>query len=135
MALGRVGVPWHRLGMIKRRQSSDSVIDLLDRVLDKGIVIDASIRVAVAGIDLLSVESRVVVASIATYVSSATGLPESACEAGGQRIQELPDHRHSSVARNKLESHRIDDSAAALDREERVVRHRTLVDESPQGRP
>jgi hypothetical protein len=44
------------------------VVDVLDRVLDKGIVIDAWVRVSLVGIDLLTVEVRVVVASIATYL-------------------------------------------------------------------
>ena len=42
------------------------LIDVLDRVLDKGIVIDAWARMSVVGIDLLSVEMKVVVASIET---------------------------------------------------------------------
>ncbi len=41
---------------------------MLDRVLDKGIVIDAWVRVSLAGIDLTTVEARVVVASIDTYL-------------------------------------------------------------------
>jgi hypothetical protein len=40
----------------------------LDRVLDKGIVIDAWVRVSLVGIDLITVEARVVVASIDTYL-------------------------------------------------------------------
>jgi hypothetical protein len=48
--------------------SSASVIDVLDRVLDKGIVIDAWVRVSLVGIDLLTIEARVVVASIETYL-------------------------------------------------------------------
>ena len=51
-----------------------SVIDVLDHILDKGIVIDAWIRVALAGIDLLTVEARVVVASIRTYVADARSI-------------------------------------------------------------
>jgi gas vesicle structural protein len=43
-------------------------IDVLDRVLDKGIVIDAWVRLSLVGIDLVTVEARVVVASIATYL-------------------------------------------------------------------
>ena len=42
-------------------------IDVLDRVLDKGIVIDVWGRVSVAGIDLIGLEMKVVVASIETY--------------------------------------------------------------------
>ena len=45
-----------------------SVIDVLDHVLDKGIVIDAHVRVGLAGIDLITVEARVLVASIDTYL-------------------------------------------------------------------
>jgi hypothetical protein len=45
-----------------------SVVDVLDRVLDKGVVIDAWVRVSLVGIDLIDVKARVVVASIPTYV-------------------------------------------------------------------
>src|ERR671927_1985726 len=45
-----------------------SLVDVLDRVLDKGIVIDAWVRVSLVGIDLITVEARVVVASIDTYL-------------------------------------------------------------------
>jgi hypothetical protein len=51
-----------------------SFIDVLDRVLDKGIVIDGWGRVAVAGIDLISVDAWVVVASIHTYLRYADSL-------------------------------------------------------------
>ena len=52
---------------IQRTSASTSVVDVLDRVLDKGIVIDAWVRVSLLGIDLVTVEARVVVASIETY--------------------------------------------------------------------
>ena len=42
------------------------IIDVLDRVLDKGIVIDAYVRVSLAGLDLVNVDARVVVASVDT---------------------------------------------------------------------
>src|SRR5688500_1904669 len=53
---------------VERTNSSSSIIDVLDRVLDKGIVIDAWVRLSLVGIDLLTVEARVVVASIDTYL-------------------------------------------------------------------
>ena len=53
---------------VERTSSGTSLIDVLDRVLDKGIVIDAWVRVSLVGIDLLTVEARVVVASIETYL-------------------------------------------------------------------
>ena len=75
---------------VERTTGGTSLIDVLDRVLDKGIVIDAWVRVSLVGIDLITVEARVVVASIDTYLkySEAVGsappvgkpaaLPESA---------------------------------------------------------
>ena len=51
-----------------QRETATSLIDVLDRVLDKGIVIDAWVRVSLVGIDLITVEARVVVASIDTYL-------------------------------------------------------------------
>lgn len=53
---------------VERTSGGTSLIDVLDRVLDKGIVIDAWVRVSLVGIDLLTVEARVVVASIDTYI-------------------------------------------------------------------
>ena len=49
---------------VERSPSGSSLIDVLDRVLDKGIVIDAWVRVSLVGIDLVTVEARIVVASI-----------------------------------------------------------------------
>lgn len=46
-----------------------SLIDVLDRVLDKGIVIDAWARVSLVGIDMITIESRVMVASFDTYLN------------------------------------------------------------------
>ncbi len=62
--------------VIERASSNSSFIDVLDRVLDKGIVIDAWVRVSLVGIDLVTVEARVVVASIATYFSHADAIAE-----------------------------------------------------------
>ena len=65
---------------VERQQGGTSLIDVLDRVLDKGIVIDAWVRVSLVGIDLITVEARVVVASIDTYLkySEAVGAAASA---------------------------------------------------------
>lgn len=80
---------------VERASGGSSLIDVLDRVLDKGIVIDAWVRVSLVGIDLLTVEARVVVASIDTYMKYA--------EAVGQV---------STVARPALESRSTDELEA-----------------------
>jgi gas vesicle structural protein len=59
--------------MAAQLASRPNVIDVLDRVLDKGIVIDAWMRVGLIGLDLhlVEIESRMVVASIDTYLKYA----------------------------------------------------------------
>jgi hypothetical protein len=56
--------------------TSTSTIDVLDRVLDKGIVIDAWARVSLVGIDLLTIEGRIVVSSIQTHLTHPGRLPD-----------------------------------------------------------
>jgi ribosomal protein S27AE len=57
-------------------RAGPSYVDVLDRVLDKGIVIDAWVRVSLVGIELVTVDARVVVASIATYFEHSDALAE-----------------------------------------------------------
>jgi len=54
--------------------------EVIDRILDKGIVIDAWARVSLVGIELLAIEARVVIASVETYLkyAEAVGLTQSA---------------------------------------------------------
>jgi gas vesicle structural protein len=59
---------------VERAGAGSSLIDVLDRVLDKGIVIDAYVRVSLVGIDLVSVEARIVVASVETYLKFAEAI-------------------------------------------------------------
>jgi hypothetical protein len=59
---------------VERAPGGTSLIDVLDRVLDKGIVIDAWVRVSLVGIDLNTVEARIVVASIDTYLRYAEAM-------------------------------------------------------------
>lgn len=54
--------------------------EVLDRILDKGIVIDAWVRVSLLGLEILTVEARVVVAGVETYLkyAEAVGLTATA---------------------------------------------------------
>jgi gas vesicle structural protein len=63
---------------VERAAGGTSLIDVLDRVLDKGIVIDAWVRVSLVGIDLITVEARVVVASIDTYLKYSEAVQQAA---------------------------------------------------------
>src|SRR5437016_14420013 len=53
--------------MVRPATRETEMVDLLDRILDKGMVMDAWARVVLVGIDLITVEARVSVASIDTY--------------------------------------------------------------------
>ena len=48
--------------------SSSGLADVLDTILDKGLVIDAYVRVSLVGIELLTVDARIVIASVDTYL-------------------------------------------------------------------
>lgn len=63
------------MGLSKSVESS-SLAEVIDRILDKGIVIDAFIRISLVGIELITVEARIVIASVETYLkyASAVGL-------------------------------------------------------------
>src|SRR5438552_3712348 len=63
---------------VERAPGGTSLIDVLDRVLDKGIVIDAWVRVSLVGIDLITVEARIVVASIDTYLEYSEAVGQTA---------------------------------------------------------
>lgn len=50
------------------RPGSSSLADVIDTILDKGLVIDAYVRVSLVGIELLTIDARIVVASVDTYL-------------------------------------------------------------------
>jgi gas vesicle structural protein len=66
---------------VQRSEPQASVAEVLDRVLDRGIVIDAWLRVSVAGITLIDVDARIVVAAIDTYVEQAAAIAGVPCAA------------------------------------------------------
>jgi len=59
---------------VRRAPTSAGLYDVLDLILDKGIVIDAFVRVSLVGIELLTVDLRVVIASVDTYLRYAEGV-------------------------------------------------------------
>jgi len=59
---------------VERAYGGTGLVDVLDRILDKGLVIDVWARVSLVGIELLTVEARVVVASVDTYLRYAQAI-------------------------------------------------------------
>jgi hypothetical protein len=61
---------------IQRTVPRTSTIEVLDRILDKGVVIDAQVRVSLVGLHLVDIDARVIVSSIQTYVKHAAEVAE-----------------------------------------------------------
>jgi len=103
---------------VERQPGGTSLIDVLDRVLDKGIVIDAWIRVSLVGIDLITVEARVVVASIDTYLKYSEAVSQVAPVSRPQ--PELADNetvrRENAALRAELAATRATTPARAVTR-------------------
>ncbi len=59
---------------IQKSTDSSSLAEVVDRILEKGIVIDACARVSLVGIELLAIEARVVIASVQTYLAYAEAI-------------------------------------------------------------
>ena len=53
---------------LQRAPSPSGLADVIELILDKGLVIDAYVRVSVIGIELLTIDARIVIASIDTYL-------------------------------------------------------------------
>jgi hypothetical protein len=56
---------------VEKAMASSSLAEVVDRILDKGIVVDAWVRVSLVGIEILAIETRVVVAGVDTFLKYA----------------------------------------------------------------
>ena len=99
---------------VERTAGGASLIDVLDRVLDKGIVIDAWVRVSLVGIDLITVEARVVVASIDTYLKYSEAV--SAASAAARPAVETPRPYDELAAENVALRAQIEGASTAARR-------------------
>lgn len=57
--------------MIKKSTDASGLAEVIDRILEKGIVIDVWVRVNLVGIELLAIEARIVIASVCTWLTYA----------------------------------------------------------------
>lgn len=75
-----------------RRPGTSSLVEVLDRILDKGMVIDLWVRLSLVGIEILTVEARAVVASVDTflhYAEEISKIEQAAEEEDLEAMQEL----------------------------------------------
>jgi len=72
------------------RPRPSGLADVIDIILDKGLVIDAYVRVALAGIEVLTVDARIVIASVDTYLRFADAVGRlNLAETGAESVPEL----------------------------------------------
>jgi hypothetical protein len=72
-------------------RGTSGLYDVLELVLDRGLVIDAFVRVSLVGIEILKIDVRVVVASVDTYLRFAEACNRLDLEAGNRKDPGLPD--------------------------------------------
>jgi hypothetical protein len=73
-----------------QRSNSSGLYEILDLLLDKGLVIDVFLRVSLVGIELLTVDARIVIASVDTYLRFAEAVNRlDLNESGGEGLPEI----------------------------------------------
>src|SRR5207248_3530064 len=89
-------------GYIERPRPS-GLADVIDVILDKGLVIDAYVRVALVGIELLTIDARIVIASVDTYLrfAEAVNRLDIAQDTNSQGLPELMESMTSGGAESK----------------------------------
>src|SRR5688572_29265914 len=83
------------------RPAPSSLADVLDTILDKGLVIDIYVRVSLVGIELLTIDARIVIASVDTYLRFAEAVDRLQLEDRGKGLPELLDDGIQSGAKSK----------------------------------
>jgi hypothetical protein len=128
-------------GVVEHEGGASGLADVVNTILDKGLVIDVFARVSLVGIELLRVDARVVVASVDTYLrfaEAANRLGVGASEPAGlpELMEDLSQSGSKSKAKGVLEAaeDKIDDIFGADDEEEEDERPRRKRQEEPVRR-
>lgn len=93
------------MSSVQRSADTASLAEVIDRILDKGIVIDAYVRVSVVGIEILTIEARVVIASVDTWLryAEAVGLLSDETQEEGLTDQSQNQEMISQNSQSKVE--------------------------------
>ncbi|MDF3293026.1 gas vesicle protein GvpJ [Streptomyces silvisoli] len=79
-----------RQGQYLDRPSGGGLVEVVDLILDKGLVIDVYVRVSLVGIELLTIDARIVVASVDTYLRFAEAVNRLDLARSGTETRGLP---------------------------------------------
>ena len=87
-----------------QRPAPSGLADVIEIILDKGIVIDAYVRVSLVGIELLTIDARIVIASVDTYLrfAEATNRLDLLEQGGGKPLDEFIGNMQESGAAKKV---------------------------------
>ena len=86
------------------RPAPSSLADVIDTILDKGLVIDIYVRVSLVGIELLTIDARIVIASIDTYLRFAEAVNRlDLTQTGAEGLPELMEDMTRGGAKRKTE--------------------------------
>ena len=93
-----------RGGGYLERPAPSGLADVIEIILDKGIVIDAYVRVSLVGIELLTIDARIVIASVDTYLrfAEATNRLDLVEQGGGKPLDEFIGNMQESGAAKKV---------------------------------
>ena len=86
------------------RPAPSGLADVIEIILDKGIVIDAYVRVSLVGIEILTIDARIVIASVDTYLrfAEATNRLDLLEQGGGKPLDEFISNMQESGAGRKV---------------------------------
>jgi gas vesicle structural protein len=87
------------MAQVKSQQGdTSSLAEVVDRILDKGIVVDAWVSVSLVGIEVISIRARAVIASVETYLKFADRLGQTAAVAAPSENQPAEQQREEAEA-------------------------------------
>jgi gas vesicle structural protein len=91
-------------GRYLERPAPSGLAEVVDLILDKGLVIDAYVRVSLIGIELLTIDARIVIASVDTYLRFAQAVDRLQIEQSGdsETLPQMIEHMQESGAGSKV---------------------------------
>ena len=103
---------------LQRAPSPSGLADVIDVILDKGLVIDAYVRVSVIGIEVLTIDARIVVASVDTYLRFAEAVNR--LDLGETELSGLPELQE--LGAKEVTEHKIDEAEDKLEPDSKTAR-------------
>src|SRR3954466_4928114 len=91
---------------LQRAPSPSGLADVVDLILDKGLVIDAYVRIAVIGIELVTIDARIVIASVDTYLRFAEAVNR--LDLKETQLAGLPELQEKGA--EEITEHKVDDA-------------------------